>query len=322
MRSSLTILAVSLAASLGVAQTSSTPGQAASPAGQTQGQSSTQPAAASGTQAQPSSAAGHVPQAKTQEEFKAYQEVATKSDPAALGAAVDGFAAKFPNSDLREILYVHAMELYQQSNNTEQELAMGRKAIAIDPTDPVPLIHVASALAENIRDTDFDREDRLHEAAKDAQAAINNIDTGLQVPPNTPPEKVALVKTNIVALAYETLGMISLNEKDYAAAEQRLLKAVDARKSSPDAVVYLRLSVAQDHLAKYPQALESANKAVDLAQPGSVAQNLAKQQQARLQKLVTSGPSSGPAGPPAQPAPAVQPATGQPSTTPPAPPQH
>jgi hypothetical protein len=57
-------------------------------------------------------------------------------------------------------------------------------------------------------------------------------------------------------------------------------------KDQPDAVVYLRLSVAQDNLQEYPAALDSANKAFKAAPEGSTEKNLAKQQQERLQKLV------------------------------------
>ncbi len=95
-------------------------------------------------------------------------------------------------------------------------------------------------------------------------------------------------------MAYDTLGMVNMNKKDFAAAEQALLKAADASKANPEAVVYLRLSVAQDQLKKYPQALDSANKAVQYAPQGSTAQNLAKQQQARVQKLMEAGSAPSP----------------------------
>jgi tetratricopeptide (TPR) repeat protein len=319
MKSSFAIAAAVLAASMAMAQTSPPANQTGGASGQAQGQSSSKPATP-GAQTPPSSRGKKLPEAKTQEEYKAYQEAAAKTNPAEMAAAADAFATKFPNSELREILYVRAMNLYQQSDNAEKEIEMGRKAIAIDPTDPVPLIHVASALAEGTHDTDLDRQDRLNEGAKDARAAIDNIDTGLRIPPNVSPEQVAAVKNSIVGMGYETLGVIYINEKNYTAAEESLQKAVDTHKASPDAGVYLRLSVAQDNLSKYPQALESANKAVQLAQPGTVVQSLAKQQQARLQKLVAAGSPSSPATQPASaPAPA-KPATTQPSsTTPPTP---
>ena len=77
-----------------------------------------------------------------------------------------------------------------------------------------------------------------------------------------------------------------MNKKDYTAAEQNFQKAADLMKDQPDAVVYLRLSVAQDNEKKYPESLDSANKAVQFAQEGSAEKNLAKQQQARIQKLL------------------------------------
>ena len=260
---------------------------------------------------------GRVLQAKTQDELKAYQEAAAKPDPAGMEAAADAFAAKYPNSEMKGTLYVRAMGLYAQANNGEKVIEVGRKAIADDATNPVPLVQVASVLAETTRDTDLDRDQRLNEAAKDAQAAIDNINTGLIVPPNAPPEKVAAAKANILTMAYDTLGMIDLNKKDFAAAEQALLKAVDASKASPEAVVFLRLSVAQDQLKQYPQALDSANKAVQYAPQGSTAQSLAKQQQARVQKLMeAASPSTPAASPPATPPPA-KPANQPSSTTPP-----
>ncbi len=317
MRSRFVMLAVLVAGTMAVAQ--ATP-QAQSGA-QTQSPASA-PGASSGKAQTPSSAAtGHkVLQAKSQDEMKAYQDASSKTDPAQMEAAANAFAAKYPNSELKGALYIRAMNLYGQANNSDKVIEMGRKAIAADPTNPVPLVQVASALAEGTRDTDMDRDQRLAEAAKDAQAAIDNIDA-LLVPPGAPPDRVAAVKASIVTMAYDTLGMVNLDKKDYAGAEQQLQKAVEASKAQPEAVVYLRLSVAQDQLKKYPQALESANKAEQYAPPGSAAQNLAKQQQVRLQKLMAGGAPAGASGTtPTASAPSTAPAQAPPPTPPNTPP--
>jgi tetratricopeptide (TPR) repeat protein len=188
---------------------------------------------------------------------------------------------------------------------------MGRQAIAADPSNPIPLVQVASALAENTRDTDADRDQRLAEAASDAHAAINNLDTGLLIPANADPERVAGAKKSILTMAYDTLGMVDMSKNDYASAVTNLQKAIDQNKGTPEAVLYLRLSVAQDKMKQYPEALDSANKAVQYAQPGTPAQNLAKQQQDRLQKLISSG-SSGASAPTPQPSPVPGPPAGSP----------
>lgn len=309
MRTSLTFVAALLSAGMALAQTG---GTQAAPA---------QGTAAPGAQAQgaagQTSGAPRQPQAKSKAEFDDYQAAAQLTDPNQTLAAADTFVQKYPDSELKELLYVQAMNRFQQQNAAEKEIAAGRKAIAIDPTDPIPLIHVSSALVEVTRENDLDKEQRYAEAAKDAQAAITNIDSGLHVPPNAPPDQVTAVKNNIVATGYETLGVIDMNKQDFAGAETNLNKAVDAAKADPVARIYLRLSVAQDNLKKFPEALDSANKALQYAQEGTPEKNLAKQQQARLQKLVQGGGTQASVpSPQATPNPSAAPTpAGTPSTT-------
>ncbi len=274
-------------------------------------QSGTPSQSAPNAQAAPANGGHRVLQAKSQEELKAYQDAMTKTDPAQAQAAATDFATKYPTSELRASLYMRAMNLYAQANNTDQVIATGRQAIAADPTNPVPLVQVASALAETTRETDIDREQRLAEAAKDAHGAIDNIDTGLLIPANADPDRVASAKRSILIMAYDTLGMVDMGRNDYSAAETNLQKAIDENKNNPEAVLYLRLSVVQDKLKQYPQALDSANKAVQYAKEGTPAQNLAKQQQERLQKLISSSSSPGAASsaPIASPSPTPMPGT-------------
>ena len=261
-------------------------------------------------------------QAKTQEELKAYQDAdaSLKADPAQGETTANNFATKFPDSELRAALYMKVMNMYAQANNSEKVVEIGRKAIAADPTNPIPLMEVASTLVETTRDNDLDREQRLAEAAKDAQAAIDNVDTGLLVPANADPQRVAGAKRTILTDSYDTLAMVDMSRNDYSAAVTNLQKALDESKENPDPVLYLRLSVAQDKLQQYQQALDSANKAVQYSKDGTAAQNLAKQQQERLEKLIAASQGGGaaPTSPAPAPAPGAQsspsPTTGQPSS--------
>ncbi|HEY1730537.1 MAG TPA: hypothetical protein VGG15_02260 [Terriglobales bacterium] len=284
------ISAALLAALVASAQTNTAPGQTAPPpSASTQPAQTGTPGPTPGTQAAPASGNHRVLQAQSKEEMDAYNDAKTIPDPAKAEAAADGFAAKYPTSELRASLYMRVMSLYGQANNTEKVITTGRQAIAADPVNPIPLVQVASALAESTRDSDLDREQRLAEAAKDAQAAIDNLDTGLLVPPNADPARVDAAKHSIRTMAYDTLGMVNLDRNDYAAAVTNLQKAIGESQGNPEGVLYLRLSVAQDKLQQLPQALDSANKAVQYSQAGSTAMTLAKQQQERLQKLLNAG---------------------------------
>jgi tetratricopeptide (TPR) repeat protein len=228
------------------------------------------------------------PQAKTQEEFAAYKAAAALTDPAAQEKAADDFAVKFPESELRPLLYKAVMHGYQQANNGEKMLAMAQKILTYDPDDPEALLGVAQVVAERTRDTDLDRADRLAEAKKDAQRALATIDTDV---PSTgyPPEQLNAFKGFLRSDAYTILGTIDFNNKAWGDAEANLKKSIDAYPQQLDPVAVFRLSVALDMQNKYPEALKYANQAVDLTKEGTNAGDAARKEKDRLTQLTGSG---------------------------------
>ena len=169
-----------------VAQTNAAP-QTAPAAGQT-APAAGQPATTPGAAAAP--AAKRPPQAKTQPEFDAWQAASTSADAAGLEKASDDFATKFPDSELRVLLYKNAMRLYQNANNSEKTEAMGRKVLSFDGDDPEALVIVAEVIAERTRDSDIDKDQRYSEAVTMAQKATQTVDTDVQVPTGTPQDKI------------------------------------------------------------------------------------------------------------------------------------
>ena len=303
MTRNIALLAILGSATLMVAQqaptSTATPRPQASSEGQGPGSSTNTSQGQSATTTPPNTAPAHskgTPQAKTQDEFKAYQDVIAKPDTAQMEQAADAFAQKYPNSELRTVLYTGLLNTYRNAGATDREIAVGRKSLAIDPTDPVPNVLVALALAQSTHDTDLDKEDRLNEASRDAQRAIDNVDSGMAIPPNTPPEKVQAAKNSIQQMAYETLGTVAMTKKDYPAAETAFRKGLEVNQGQPDGVLYLRLAIALDNQKKYPEAMEATENAIKYNQPGSEAQNLANQEKTRLQKLTGAAtPAQAPA---------------------------
>lgn len=264
-------------------------------------QTQTPPPAQPGTpqqQAPAQPAPKRPPQAKTQAEFDAYNQIANTADPAALEKAADDFAAKFPDSELRILLYKKAMAEYQQANNGDKMMEMGKKALAIDPNDAQALISVAEVLAERTRDTDLDKDQRLAEARKDAEAVLKAVDT--DTPSGVPPDKIELYRGLMKSNAYAILGTLDFNKNDYASAEGNFRKSIDALPQQPDAVTVLRLALALDHQGKYPEALKYANQAVQMTQENTNAGTAARHEQDRLVKLTGGTPAgAAPTGAPA-----------------------
>jgi len=272
----------------GAQQTQQTPTQQKQPS-QANTQSATQPGPPAGKRP---------PQAKTQPEFDAYQAaMKTANDPAAIEKSADDFAAKFPESELRVLLYRTAMHAYQSSNSAEKMLAMGQKVLQIDPDDPEALIGAAEVIAERTRDTDLDKDQRLEEAQKDAQRSLQTIDTDVAIPAGTPQERIDAYKGFLRSSAYSILGTLAFNQKNYTEAEAQFRKSIDAYPAQPDPVVVLRLAIALDNQGKYPDALKEANRAVELTQENTSAGTLARRERDRLVQL-TGGSNPAPASKP------------------------
>ncbi|MGA7382251.1 MAG: tetratricopeptide repeat protein [Terriglobales bacterium] len=238
------------------------------------------------------------PQAKTQPEFDAYKAaIATSADPVAFAKAADDFAAKFPDSELRILLFKAAMHSFQNANNADQMSAAADKVLKIDPDDPEALVGAAEVIAERTRDTDLDKDQRWAEAQKYASHAVETIETDVAIPAGTPQEKIDAYKGFMRSSAYSVLGTISFNQEKYPDAENYFRKSVDALPAQPDPVVVLRLAIALDKQNKYPEALKEANHAVELTQEASVAGKLARQERDRLVQL-TGGSTPAPASKP------------------------
>ncbi len=238
------------------------------------------------------------PQAKTQPEFDAYKTAAASTDAAGLEKASDEFATKFPDSELRILLFKNAMRLYQNANNTDKTEALGRKVLALDADDPEALVIVAEVMAERTRETDIDKDQKFSEAAAMAQKATQTIDTDVQVPQGTPQDKIDAYKSMMRSQAYSIIGTIDFKKENYPSAEQNLQKSIDAYPSDPDKVVILRLALTLDKEQKYPEALKVANRAVEMTQDNTPIGTPARHERDRLQQLTGGAAPSQPQAPP------------------------
>ena len=228
------------------------------------------------------------PMAKTQEEFAAFNAANALTDAAAQEKAANDFAVKFPDSELRVLIYKSVMHGYQQANNLDKMMEMSQKVLGYDADDPEALIIAAQVLAERTRDTDLDKADRLAEARKDAQRALVTVDTDVPSA-GYAPEQLTAYKSFIRSEAYEISGTLDYNAKAWGDAETNLKKSIEAYPQQVDPIAVFRLSVALDMQNKYPEALKYANQAVDSTKEGTPAGDAARKEKDRLTQLTGSG---------------------------------
>jgi tetratricopeptide (TPR) repeat protein len=225
------------------------------------------------------------PQAKTQEEYNAFLQMEKITDPAAAEKAADDFAAKFPESELRALFYYRVMTLYQAARNREKTIAMGRKVVALNPNEPVTLATLAEVLGESVSETDPQRDLHLREVVTFAQRALQTVDTDLLFPPNASPQVIAGNRNLIRSIAYEALALANMARDEETQAEANLKQAIELNTVDPDPVTWLRYAIVLDHLRRYPEALTSANRALELSPAGSAQASMATSERDRLLKL-------------------------------------
>lgn len=233
------------------------------------------------------------PQAKTQPEFDAYKAAIALTDAGAQEKAADDFALKFPESELRVVLYKMVMQKYQVANNADKMLETGQKALSFDADDPEALVSVAQVLTERTRDGDLDKDQKLAQAKKDAERALVTVDTDVPTA-GYPPDKIDMYKRYTRSEAYAILGTLASNDEKYPEAETQLRKSIEVFPEQVDPVAVLRLAIALDKQNKTTEALKYANQAVDLTKdhPETAAGKAARAEQDRLTKL-NSGTAPG-----------------------------
>ena len=273
-------------------------GGAASQTGKTTQQVFQQKAAEGAAQSAPATPAGGTkvaPVPKTKEEEAAMKAaIAKASDPAAFQTAVDEFSAKFPDSNVRGMLYRQLMLVYEQQGNADKAYEAGRKALTFDPDDPLTLSDSAIYLASHTHDTDLDKDERLAEAKKMANEAITNIDQ-LRLSAQATPADREKFKKSVLGQAYSAAAMVDQAKKDWAGAEAGYAKAIEA---SPDPATMLRLGFAQRMQNKLQAASETFGKAVEAgkAAQADVVVQIAQQQKESVDKqLAQQKPAAAPA---------------------------
>ena len=232
-----------------------------------------------------------MPMAKTQEELDAFNTAKSGTTLPEKEKAATAFQEKYAESELRSVLWSSLMQQYLNSGNASKTVEMGHKVLAMDKDNVVAQVLTAHAMTFTIRTSDLDKDEKLAEAQKLAEAAIAGMDTNLLFPPNTTPEQISGFKKRLISMALSTLGDVANKKDDYATSEKYYLDAIKTDAQDVDATTYFLLAVAQDHLKKFNEAMKNIDEAIKLFEPGSSFAKKAENEKERLKQQMTPPPS-------------------------------
>jgi tetratricopeptide (TPR) repeat protein len=204
----------------------------------------------------------------SRQEFSDYNAAYAISGGSGSEKAADDFAAKYPTSELRSLLYSRAMTEYVKETNTPKMLSTGREVLALDRDNCLALVLTAEVLSDSLSNADQDGRQKIAEIKRSAGHALQLIDSGAFSPQGTPPaieKHKTTLATTLAAIARAALGIMELKSGDNARAEENLRIATRLGEAEPNPYDWYHLALAQDRLKKYAEARASADQALRYA---------------------------------------------------------
>ncbi len=229
---------------------------------------------------------------KSVAEQTALQAMFAATDPDVQIAAANTVVEKFADSDFKSIALFFIARDYQVKGDFAKAVTYGERALEADPKNYQAMLVVASEYAQNTKDTDFDKEDKLKKADKLANDALAAIKASVKPNPAISDAQWGDAQKDLSSSAYEIVGQIAMVRKKPAEAAVAFQSAVDVAVTKEPAT-YVRLAQAQNVLGKYDDAIANAEKAMNSPTAVPAVKQFAQAERARaMQKKGGAAPAA------------------------------
>lgn len=178
---------------------------------------------------------------KSQEEYNAYQAMASETDPQKKIALAEAFLQKNPDSAVRGLVHVTMMNTYQQVGDASKAIEAGRKALEADSNNLDALRYLSFAFPFTFKTDSADAASELSRAESDAKHGLDLL-AKLQKPANVPQEQFDQAIKGLRDIFNGAVAFVALQRKDYAAAITSFKAALEDNPG--DMYVSYRLGVA------------------------------------------------------------------------------
>ena len=193
-----------------------------------------EPQAGGAAQAQPQWKGGRA-------EYDAYMGVENEKDSTKRIALIDGFLAKYPESNMKPRLAYMSMQAYQQLNDLPGASKAARAVLKIKADDINALFLLSYAFHYTYKPGSPDESAVLSRTASDAKNGLESLKK-IQKPANVSDSQFAqYIKTRRV-MFNNTAGFVALQQKDYPVAVSYLTKV--AEETPDDPLLFYRLGLA------------------------------------------------------------------------------
>lgn len=192
--------------------------------------------------------------------YKAFQHFQSmpESDAAKKTQAGEDFLNKFPATPYATYVYQYLAVAYIQAGQVDKGLAIGEKAIQVNPQDFRTMGVMAQTIARTVNDSAPDAAAKLEKAESYAKNAIAGVATWVK-PDSMPDANFTGLKNEVLTMGHATLGLVAIHKNNFEGAIPDLQQAVDLGPNT-DPTNYYLLGVANQNSGHYDKATAAFEK--------------------------------------------------------------
>ena len=241
------------------------------------------------------------PRPKSQAELDALKAIDAAPSLDVKLKKIDDFLAAYADSDYKLIVLNQAVSLAAEKNNYPLAMAWGQRDLDADPHSYVAMEAMASVTAATTREFDLDKDQKLNQAEKWANTALEELKTAPR-PPQFPEDRWPAAQKFYQAQCHLALGVIAIDRKKFDVAATEFQNAFDI---TPEPAYLIRLGEAQAKGGKYDASIATYDRILAMANLNPVIKGVAEREKADVVRH-KGGAAPAPPAAPAQPS-AAQP---------------
>jgi tetratricopeptide (TPR) repeat protein len=197
--------------------------------------------------------------APTKEEIAAVQGLfaATRSGPDATIKAAEDLLTRFADTSFKDVALFSEAQAYQQKRDYDKAQVYAERALEANPKNFQTTLLLAELLAQNTRENDLDKEEKLGKSEKYANDTIQLVKAAAKPNPQLSDQQWADAQKDITAASHNALGLAALVRKKYDVAATEFKTATEG---VPEPAYQVREASALQQGGKYDEAIAICDK--------------------------------------------------------------
>ena len=152
---------------------------------------------------------------------------AAQGNPDAVIKAAEDLLTKFADTKYKDVALLMEATAYEQKRDPEKAQVFAERTIEANPKNFQATLMLAELLAQNTRENDLDKEEKLGRSEKYANETIQLVKDAAKPNPQIPDQQWEDAKKDLTAGAHNALGLAALVRKKYDVAAAEFKTAAD-----------------------------------------------------------------------------------------------